>query len=189
MRVFWGSFKFGISFHSILIPLCCLALLITGCGDSSQSSSLFLHPQKPTVNIVAADSPTAAHLPAMGILSATVNAACLNGGQPAVLSDDGAGNFRGSFTNNITTGDCTFDVTLAFEDPDYGAVEVATASKTVAIKRGSNDVVVSSNDYSFADVDGDGVSNLSELDVSSRTNPFTRPVWGEFTWSEERWTP
>jgi hypothetical protein len=79
---------------------------------------------------------------------------------------------------NISVGNHTFTIVFEYtNDPDpnfAGTFELARAtSGTVSIVQGQNpDLVFQDTDFdTSSDSDGDGVSNVAELDQNMRTNP------------------
>ena len=169
-----------------LCPVIVLTLLgIAACGQQDSQSNA--NDGDSNISVAMPESIVPAQLPAGGVLSATISSSCVAGGAPQALTNDGSGNFSGTLTG-VATGNCTFNLVFMFQDPDFGSIQLVTASQTINVGSGSNLLNFGQNDYVETDTDGDGVPNLDEIDDTNRSDPTTRPVWGEAAWGLEKWT-
>ena len=176
-----------VSIRSLLraLPVSLAIVLLAACnapGESNSSSG-----SGGSMSLALPDSIQPSALPD-GALSATVSASCVNNGAPRTLTDsDGDGMFTGRI-ENVPRGSCTFVIVFTFADAEFGDIDLVRAERTLHIGSGNNQLVLQQGDYELLDDDGDGVSNLAELDDANRTHPLTRPDWGELFWGEEKWT-
>jgi hypothetical protein len=101
-------------------------------------------------------------------LSATIS---VNGGTPQAMAiDDGSDSATVSLSN-IPTGDTTFVITFTY---DFGGtpLTVAEATKNFTVAEGANNINFIAADYDTSfDEDGDGISNIAELDETSTSDP------------------
>lgn len=103
------------------------------------------------------------------------------GGNTYDMTIDDATDSASVSLSNIPTGSQTFVVEFFY---DFGGtiIKVAEATRTITIGEGSNTVSFLATDFDTAtfDDDGDGISNITELDESSTTSPIvTTCVVGE----------
>ncbi len=173
-----------VDLHRVLL-VAVVVLGVAACGRQDSQSNA--DPSEPNVSVTLPDSIVPDALPAGGTLSATVSSSCVAGGAPQALINDGSGNFTGTLSG-VAVGNCTFTIVFMFQDPDFGAVELVTASQTINVGAGSTNLEFGQGDYAETDTDGDGVPNLDELDDANRSDPTTRPLWGEAAWGLEKWT-
>ena len=73
----------------------------------------------------------------------------------------------------VPTGNRTFTITFTYDLAPFGPLVVATASKSINVTEGNNLLTFVDTDYDTAsyDEDGDGISNILELDENSTTSP------------------
>ena len=104
-----------------------------------------------------------------GTLSATIS---VNGGTPQAMTLSAT---NASVTlSSIPVGDTSFTIVFTYELPPNGPLVVASATKSMTIVEGSNSINFAASDFDTAsfDADGDGLSNLQELDETSTTSPL-----------------
>ena len=173
-----------VSLHRVLL-IAFVVFGIAACGPQDSQSNA--RPGDSNVSVAMPESIVPSALPAGGTLSATVSSSCVAGGAPQALTNDGSGNFTGTITG-VATGNCTFTIVFLFQDPDFGQIELVTASRTINVGGGTNTLGFGQSDYVETDTDGDGVPNLDELDDTNRSDPTTAPIWGQAAWGFEKWT-
>ena len=103
-----------------------------------------------------------------GTLTATIS---VNGGAPQAMTISGT---SASVTlDSIPTGTTTFTIVFSYELASFGALVVASATRTLDVLAGSNTLSFAAADYDTAsfDEDGDGISNIVELDEASISSP------------------
>ena len=106
-----------------------------------------------------------------GTLSATIS---VNGGADQAMTISGT---TASVTlSSVPVGATTFIIKFFYDNGSTGGpLQVAQATKTLTVAGGSNALNFAAADFtaSFAsfDSDGDGISNIDELDENSTSNP------------------
>ncbi len=150
------------------IRLYLLALIATfmlaGCGSQDERATDSSH------QIISFKVPDIASKldQTTGILTATI---AVNGGTPQnmTVSDTDAT----ATVSNIPLGDTEFQIVFTYNLDPFGPLVVASATKTINVTAGNNTLTFANGDYDTAsfDEDGDGLSNLAELDESSTTDP------------------
>ena len=163
-----GGFIASTLSKSQLLALLLVAFILNGCGnqsDTSGDSSL----EGDNVSFPIPESIMGAKLDqTAGNLTATIS---VNGGSPMPMTISGT--TAGSTLNNIPAGETTFTIVFTYDRDPFGPLVVASATKSITVTKGDNTITFASEDYdtdSF-DADGDGISNLLELDESSTTSP------------------
>ena len=75
----------------------------------------------------------------------------------------------------VPTGSRTITITFTYDLALFGPLVVATASKLINVTQGNNLVTFVATDYDTDshDEDGDGISNILELDEFSTTSPVS----------------
>ena len=106
-----------------------------------------------------------------GTLSASIS---VNGGADQAMTISGT---TASVTlSSIPVGATTFIIKFFYDNGSAGPLQVAQATKTLTVAGGSNALNFAAADFtaSFAsfDRDGDGISNIDELDENSTSNPL-----------------
>jgi len=141
-------------------------LMLTACGNQSDSAS-----ESGNVSIKIPDIANKLDQ-AAGTLTATISVSSLNGGtpQPMTISTTDAS----VKLSNIPTGSTTITIVFTYDVAPFGPLVVASATRTVTVGTGDNPISFVSTDYDTAsfDEDGDGISNILELDESSITSPI-----------------
>lgn len=160
---------FGISKPIYLFALFA-AVALTGCGSQDETSTATVQ-ESQIVSFKVPEAILAGKLDlATGTLTATIS---VNDGtpQPMTISSDG---LTASVTlTAIPTGSTEFTIVFTYDNPSFGPLDVASATKTINVTTGSNTLSFASSDYVTAifDEDGDGVSNIVELDEFSVSSP------------------
>lgn len=138
-------------------------LMLTACNNQNDSTS-----DSDNVSIKIPD--VASKLDQMaGDLTATI---AVNGGTPqnmTVSATDATATL-----SNIPIGSTGFTIVFTYNLDPFGPLVVASATQTLDVTAGSNTLTFANADYDTAsfDEDGDGLSNIVELDESSTTNPI-----------------
>ncbi len=146
------------------------AFVLVGC-DSQDETAITPTQQSQTLSFKVPDTLLASKLDlSTGTLTATIS---VNGGaaQPMTISSDG---LSASVTlSNLSTGSTDFTIVFTYDIDPVGPLDVASATKTINVTSGSNTLSFASGDYVTAifDEDGDGISNIVELDESSVSSP------------------
>ncbi len=142
-----------------------VAFILAGCGSQDESATDSSH------QIISFKVPDVASKldQTVGTLTATI---AVNGGTPqnmTVSATDATVTL-----SNIPLGSTDFTIIFTYNLDPFGPLVVASATRTINVTAGSNTLTFANADYDTAsyDEDGDGISNLAELDESSTTSPI-----------------
>ena len=165
-------FQSGLSLLKKLVVPASLFMLLAVTGCSSENGSVTTQsPQQGTGGIELPVGINVANLPANGSLHAFMSVD--NGTRQELNIDLNSQTVSGS-VGGITPGNHTFLLQIIFIYDTGTEVTLAHASSTMEVTAGSNNLAFSATDYVTSyDSDGDGVSNLTEINTG--TNP-TDPV-------------
>jgi len=154
---------------SLILPIAMFAL--AGCAGDNDSSAENENVSSASFQIP--DSILANRLDqAAGTLTATLSVD--DDVQETVTITGGATTVSFATLNNIPTGDREFKILFTYNLAPYGPLDVAEAIRTINITEGSNspiNFVDGDFDTASFDEDGDGISNLLELDENSTSDP------------------
>lgn len=155
---------------NLVNPPCLLILIaslaITACDnkrETSNNSSL-----ESDISLQTPDSMLGYRLDQnLGILTADISG-CPN--NSTMIINDPIASVE---CTGVPTGNRTFTITFTYELAPFGPLVVATASKTINVIEGANPLNFVATDYDTDshDEDGDGISNILELDENSTTSP------------------
>ncbi len=141
------------------------ASMLAGCGSQDNSAT------DSSDQIISFKIPDVASKldQTTGDLTATI---AVNGGTPqdmVVSATDATVTL-----SNIPLGSTDFTIIFTYNLDPFGPLVVASATQTLNVTAGSNTLTFANADYDTAlyDEDGDGISNLAELDESSTTSPI-----------------
>ena len=139
-------------------------LTLTACNNQNDSTS---DSDNVSINIpyVVSNLDLAA-----GTLTATI---AVNGGTPQNLTVSATD--ATATLSNLSLGSTNFTIVFRYELGSYGPLGVATATKNQNVTAGSNTLTFANAEYDtdFFDEDGDGISNIIELDEFSTTTPIS----------------
>jgi hypothetical protein len=150
----------------ILFVAIMFTLYVSGCGNNSNSSNNDSGNTKTSAGIGIPSAIKATALPNAGTLTAEIFVDGKTGPKKTVnLSAT-----QVTFTLTVASGSHTFTVVFYYDDPIFNSQtwELARASSAVNVSGGST-TKVSFPAYNYQDYDGDGASNLLEL--NARTDP------------------
>ena len=156
---------------SQLLVLLFVAFIVNGCdGQSNTSADSSLQDDNVSFSIPASIMGAKLDQTA-GNLTATIS---VNGGSPIpmTVSDTTAS----TTLNNIPAGETAFTIVFTYDRDPFGPLVVASATQSITVtEEGTNTITFANEDYDTAsfDADGDGISNLEELDESSTTSPVS----------------
>lgn len=147
------------------------SFLLAGCGSENVSTDT--SQQVDEVSFQIPDAILANRLDqGSGVLTATIS---VNGtARETVTITGGATTVSFATLNNIPTGSTDITIVFTYDLAPFGPLDVASATQTVSITGGSNVINFTTADYDTAsfDADGDGISNIDELDEFSNSNPL-----------------
>ena len=105
-----------------------------------------------------------------GTLTITIS---VNGGTPQPMTISGDGLTASITLANLDLGSTDFTIDVFYDDGSSGNLQVASGTKTISVAEGSNalDFVTADFDTASFDADGDGISNIVELDEASISSP------------------
>ncbi len=141
-----------------------VAFILAGCGSQDESATDSSH------QIISFKVPDVASKldQTVGTLTATI---AVNGGTPqnmTVSATDATVTL-----SNIPLGSTDFTIIFTYNLDPFGPLVVASATRTIDVTAGSNTLTFANGDFDTSyDQDGDGISNLVELDESSTTSPI-----------------
>jgi hypothetical protein len=140
-------------------------LTLTACGNQNDSKS-----DSDNVSIKIPDVVNKLDQTA-GTLRATIS--CPSGDQP--MNIDTVNETASATCNSVPTGNTSFTVVFTYELGSFGPLDVATATKMINVTTGNNPLNFVNGDFDTAsfDEDGDGISNILELDEFSITSPVS----------------
>jgi len=174
MKCVSQSYIFNPSNLANLLPLLFFVAILNlaACGSQNKTSTVSSS-QTNNVSFIIPDSILASKLDqTAGTLAATVSVSTLNGGAPQdmIVSATNAT----ATLSAIPLGDATFTIVFIYDLPPFGPLVVASASKSITVVAGDNPISFATTDYDTAsfDEDGDGLSNLVELDETSTSSPI-----------------
>ncbi len=157
------------SINPTFVLLLIAAFVLSGCGGNSKSSDTAPSGLDVNMSFQLPDSIFGTILSqGAGTLTATIS---VNGGTPQPMTI--AGTTASATVTNIPAGSTTFTILFTYDLAPYGPLEIARAEKTFTITTGTNLIGFSDSNYDTTafDADGDGLSNIAELDVNSKTSP------------------
>ena len=166
-----GGFIVSTLSNSQLLVVLLVAFILNGCGSQSNTpDDSSLAGDKASFSIPASIMGAKLDQTA-GNLTATIS---VNGGSPIpmTVSDTTAS----TTLNNIPAGETAFTIVFTYDLDPYGPLVVASATQSITVtEEGTNTITFANEDYDTAsfDADGDGISNLEELDESSTTSPVS----------------
>jgi len=160
-------FNFSFVKTILLFTSLFLVLTTTGCGGGSESNPPPAEPQT-TSSMQLPVGINASTLPVNGALHAYIS---VDGGSRQELSVDlGAQTVSGSL-NGISPGNHIFIIEVVFIYNDNTEVMLGSANISMDVSTGNNSLAVTSGDYDTTfDDDGDGVSNLAEMNTGTDPN-------------------
>lgn len=144
------------------------ALMLAGCGQNETAS--VSSPQDNNLSFRVPDSILASRLDLVaGTLTATISYGATT--VPLTISSDGL--TASATLNNIPVGATDFTILFTYDLPPFGPLDVASATKNINVTTGNNTLAFATTDYDTAsfDADGDGISNIVELDEASTSSP------------------
>lgn len=157
------------SIKSRFLFLLIAAFVLSGCGSQNQAVDTGSSGQDDNVSFQMPEAIFGNKLDqGAGTLTATIS---VEGGSATPMTISGE---TASVTlDNIPTGLTTFTILFSYDLDPYGPLDVARAEKTFTVMEGSNSLSFEVSDYDTAsfDADGDGISNILELDENSNTSP------------------
>lgn len=113
------------------------------------------------------------HNSRVGTLTATLSG-CPEGNKLMTIS----GSTASATCSKVPEGPRTFTITFTYDLDPYGPLTIASASKQINVVKDRNNplnFVTGDFDTASFDEDGDGISNILELDESSTSNPLLAP--------------
>ena len=140
-------------------------LTLTACNNQNDSAS-----DTDNVSIKIPDVVSKLDL-TTGTLSATIS--CPDGNKQ--MDIDIESGTASAECSDVPTGSTSFTVVFTYDLAPFGPLVVASATQTLDVTSGSNSLVFTAEDYVTAsfDEDGDGISNILELDEASTTSPIS----------------
>jgi hypothetical protein len=153
----------------ILFLAIMFALNISGCSNNSSNSNNDTGNTKTSAGIAIPSVIKATALPNAGTLAAEIFVDGKAG--PKKTVDVSATEV--TFTLTVSAGSHNFTLVFYYDDPVFNSQtwELARATSSTVNVTGGSTTKVTFPAYSYQDYDGDGVSNLLELDSSTRTDP------------------
>ncbi len=168
------SYKFNPSNLPGLLPLLFFVAILNlvACGSQNETSTISSS-QDSNVSLKIPDSILASKLDqSAGTLTATISVSTLNGGVPQAMTVSATD--ATATLSSIPLGDATITIVFTYDLPPFGPLVVASATRNLTVVAGDNPISFVATDYdseSF-DEDGDGLSNLAELDDASTSSPI-----------------
>ncbi len=164
----YKSFPFGPSSRLCIAALITI-LTLAGCGNQDETAAD--SQQSSTLSFKISDSLLGSKLDqTAGTLTVRIQVGS-GAFQTMTISGDG---LTASLTlDNIPVGATDFTIEITYELVPFGPLVVALGTKTITVVEGGNTLSFATTDFDTAsfDEDGDGVSNLVELDENSTTSP------------------
>lgn len=164
-----GGFTASTLSKSQLLVVLLVAFISNGCSSQSDASGDSLL-EDDNVLFAIPESIMGARLDqTAGNLTATIS---VNGDSPVSMTISDT--MVMSTLNNIPAGQTTLTIVFTYDRDPFGPLVVASATKSILVTEGTNSINFANEDYDTAsfDADGDGISNLLELDESSVTSPL-----------------
>ena len=146
-----------------------VAFTLTACGSQDETTTDSSQ-QSDNVSFQIPDSIRARLDTGVGTLRATISHNGIT--KKMEISPDG---LTASVTlSNVPTGDTSFTILFTFELVPYGPLDVASSSQSINVRGGTSSINWSSAyDTASFDEDGDGTSNILELDEFSTRSPVS----------------
>lgn len=145
--------------------------VLSGCGSQNDSVDTDSSGQDDNLQLQLPEAIFANRLDqTAGTLTATI---FVNGVEKETVNISGGATEVSFNLANIPTGSTTLTILFTYDLDPYGPLDVARAEKTFTVTQGNNliEFLVSDYDTTSFDSDGDGISNLVELDENSNTSP------------------
>lgn len=163
-----GGFIASTLSKSQLLVVLLVAFISNGCGSQSDTSGDSLLEDNNVLFLIPESIMGARLDQAAGNLTATIS---VNGNSPVPMTVSDTTVM--STLNNIAAGETTLTIVFTYDRDPFGPLVVASATKSILVTDGANSITFANEDYDTAsfDADGDGISNLLELDESSVTSP------------------
>lgn len=154
---------------SLYIFALLVGFILSGCSQNETSTDSSQQPAN--LSFKTPDSILASRLDLnAGTLTATISYGTTT--VPLTISGDGL--TASSTIDNVPIGSTDFTIVFTYDLAPFGPLDVASATINITVAAGNNTLAVTAADYDTAsfDADGDGVSNIVELDEASTSSPI-----------------